>query len=38
MEIIIALFLGTWLICASVLGYNIRLKNEFEPFTKEGSE
>ena len=37
MEIIIALFLGTWLICASVLGY-IRLKNEFEPFTKEGSE
>lgn len=31
MEIIIAVFLGAWLICASVLGY-MHLKDELETF------
>lgn len=34
MEILIALFLGAWLITASILGYR-HLKKELDFFTKE---
>lgn len=37
MEIVIAVFIGAWLVCSSLLGY-MQLKKDFKDYIKEEKE